>query len=71
MSDDDPNPDIKAVDPTAEGSRARAKGRDRDACPYAADTEERHEWLEGYDGRDAQGSELTAASARGSDADRT
>ena len=58
MSDEDPNPNQIAVDPTAEGSRARAEGLPRDACPYAADSEECHEWLEGYDGKTSQGSPL-------------
>ncbi len=55
MSYDDPNPSQAAVDPTAEGSRARAEGKPRDACPYLAGSEERQEWLEGYDGPSTQG----------------
>lgn len=44
--------ETKTVDPTDEGVRARARGRGRDACPYALGSEEREEWLEGYDGRE-------------------
>jgi hypothetical protein len=50
MENDDPNPGGAAVDPTAEGMRARAQGVPRDVCPYPAGSEEHHEWLEGYDG---------------------
>jgi ribosome modulation factor len=55
---DDPCPDRPTVDATAEGARARAQGAPREACPYALDSEKRHEWLEGYDGRSNQGSAL-------------
>ena len=55
---DDPGPDRLAVDATAEGARARAQGKPREACPYALDSEERHEWFDGYDGRSVQGSAL-------------
>lgn len=48
MSDTDPHK--PADDPIAEGARARAQGRPRDACPYPGDSSERREWLEGYDG---------------------
>jgi hypothetical protein len=51
----DPNPGGLSVDPTAEGARARAQGEFRNLCPYASDTEECREWLEGYDGANAQG----------------
>ncbi|MEL6059832.1 MULTISPECIES: ribosome modulation factor [unclassified Methylobacterium] len=37
-------------DPIAEGARARAQGRPKDACPYPADSADRIAWLEGYDG---------------------
>ena len=58
MGHDDPNPSQPAVDPTAEGSRARAEGRPRDDCPYPVGSEECQEWLEGYDGRNTQGASL-------------
>ncbi|GJE73680.1 Ribosome modulation factor [Methylorubrum suomiense] len=48
MSDTDLH--APADDPTAEGARARAQGRPRDACPYAQNSSERTAWLEGYDG---------------------
>ena len=38
------------TDPLAEGARARAHGRPKDACPYPADSPERIAWLEAYDG---------------------
>jgi hypothetical protein len=38
------------ADPLAEGARARAHGRPKDACPYPADSPERIAWLEAYDG---------------------
>ena len=53
MSTRDPDPAGPAVDPTAQGIRARQQGRSRDACPYPLDSQERKEWLEGYDGREA------------------
>ncbi len=59
MDHDDPNPRQAAVDPTAEGSRARTQGKSRDDCPYPAGSEESHEWLEGYDGQGTQGAPLT------------
>lgn len=37
-------------DPIAQGARARAAGRPKDACPYPAASPERKAWLEGYDG---------------------
>lgn len=37
-------------DPIAEGARARAAGRPKDACPYPAASAERKAWFEGYDG---------------------
>ncbi|QGY03930.1 hypothetical protein MMSR116_20035 [Methylobacterium mesophilicum SR1.6/6] len=37
-------------DPIAEGARARAQGRPKDACPYPAHSAARAAWLEGYDG---------------------
>ncbi|MGH1589410.1 ribosome modulation factor [Methylobacterium phyllosphaerae] len=37
-------------DPIAEGARARAQGRPKDACPYPAGSAARRAWLEGYDG---------------------
>ena len=60
MSEGDPNPTKPAVDATAEGARARAQGVHRDACPYAPDSEKRHEWLEGYDGVGSEGSPLVS-----------
>lgn len=39
-----------SVEPIAEGARARAIGRPKDACPYPAGSVERAGWLEGYDG---------------------
>ncbi len=48
MSDTDPH--SAADDAIAEGARARAQGRPRDACPYGRNTPERTAWLEGYDG---------------------
>ncbi|MBY0295636.1 MAG: hypothetical protein K2X71_06300 [Methylobacterium sp.] len=51
MSTTDPDPTNPAIDPTAEGARARQQGRPREACPYPLDSEEREEWMEGYDGR--------------------
>ncbi|KQS50509.1 hypothetical protein ASG32_16670 [Methylobacterium sp. Leaf361] len=41
------------ADPIAEGARARAQGRPKDACPYPADSSARRAWLEGYDGAQA------------------
>lgn len=41
------------TDPIAEGARARAHGRPKDACPYPLDTPERTAWIEGYDGAPA------------------
>ena len=55
---DDPTPNKSAMDPTAEGARARAQGTPREACPYARDSEEFHEWVEGYDGMSVEGSPL-------------
>lgn len=48
MSNADPYD--SADDAIAEGARARAQGRPRDACPYGQNTPERTAWLEGYDG---------------------
>jgi ribosome modulation factor len=42
------------ADPLAEGARARAHGRPKDACPYPADSPERMAWLEAYDGVPAE-----------------
>lgn len=51
MSTTDPDP-IKATrDPAAEGARARHQGKPRDACSYPLGSQEREEWMEGYDGR--------------------
>lgn len=41
-------------DPIAEGARARAQGRPKDACPYPANSETRTAWFEGYDGVPAE-----------------
>nr|WP_043754127.1 Rmf/CrpP family protein [Methylobacterium nodulans] len=38
-------------DPVSEGVRAHQRGKPRDACPYPAKSEQRQQWLEGYDGR--------------------
>lgn len=38
------------MDVIRQGSRARALGRQRDACPHPADSRERRAWYEGYDG---------------------
>ena len=57
-SRDDPTPNKSAMDPTAEGARARAQGTPREACPYAQNSEEFHEWVEGYDGMSVEGSPL-------------
>ncbi|GAB6842969.1 ribosome modulation factor [Methylorubrum rhodinum] len=38
------------MDVIKQGSRARALGRPRDACPHPADSRERRAWYEGYDG---------------------
>ena len=57
-SRDDPTPNKLAMDPTAEGARARAQGTPREACPYTQDSEEFHEWIEGYDGMSVDGSPL-------------
>ena len=38
------------MDVIKQGSRARAHGRPRDACPHPADSRERRAWYEGYDG---------------------
>jgi len=38
------------MDIIKQGSRARALGRPRDACPHPADSRERRAWYEGYDG---------------------
>ena len=38
------------MDVIMQGSRARALGRPRDACPHPADSRERRAWYEGYDG---------------------
>jgi len=48
MSDTDPH--ASADEAVSEGTRARAQGRPRDACPYGQNTPERTAWLEGYDG---------------------
>lgn len=47
-----PAPEAEPATPNAiaEGARARAHGRPKDACPYPAESRERREWLEGYDG---------------------
>lgn len=45
-------------DPTDDGMRARAHGKRRDLCPYPLGSEERHEWLEGYDGVNAENAPL-------------
>jgi ribosome modulation factor len=45
-------------DPTDDGLRARGQGKSRDVCPHPLGSEERHEWLEGYDGVDAEGASL-------------
>ncbi|MGV7029770.1 ribosome modulation factor [Methylobacterium symbioticum] len=37
-------------DPVTEGARARAAGRPKDACPYPAASQQRADWLAGYDG---------------------
>ncbi|MFC6792012.1 Rmf/CrpP family protein [Methylobacterium komagatae] len=44
------SPAAETPDPIAEGARARTHGRPKDACPYPAESRERVEWLEGYDG---------------------
>ncbi|WCS27620.1 hypothetical protein LOK46_12570 [Methylobacterium sp. NMS14P] len=41
------------ADPIAEGARARAQGRPKDACPYPVDSPARRAWIEGYDGAPA------------------
>ena len=64
----DPTPKPLPQNPTAEGMRARALGRGRDACPYQLDSEKRHEWLEGFDGASAEGAPLVAETR--TDADR-
>ncbi|MFE1603324.1 ribosome modulation factor [Methylobacterium sp. ID0610] len=46
------DPPQPADDPAAQGVRARQNGKPRDVCPYPLDTEEREQWLEGYDGRE-------------------
>ena len=38
------------ADPIAEGARARAQGRPKDACPYPANSAARKAWLEGSEG---------------------
>jgi ribosome modulation factor len=58
LSEADQNPNQPAVDATAEGARAKAQGLPRNACPYALDSEQHHEWLEGYDGVTVEGSPL-------------
>ena len=40
----------RTKDPITEGAHARALGRPKDACPYPADSRERRQWLDGYDG---------------------
>ncbi|MDP4024245.1 Rmf/CrpP family protein [Methylobacterium sp. NEAU 140] len=50
---DEPRADRTSTDPIAEGARARAQGRPKDACPYPADSPERAAWLEAYDGTPA------------------
>jgi hypothetical protein len=57
-SRDDPTPNTSAMDPTAEGARARAQGIPREACPYPQGSEEFHEWVEGYNGISVEGSPL-------------
>lgn len=49
------SPPPTSSDPIAEGARARAHGRPKDACPYPADSPERMAWLEAYDGIPAEG----------------
>jgi len=64
-----PPPIRPVVDATSEGARARAEGRSRQDCPYPPDSEERHEWFEGYDGTQTEGAPLVAETKK--DADRT
>ena len=54
----DPTAERAIQDPTAEGLKARIHHLGREACPYPLDSDERHEWLEGYDGVHAEGSPL-------------
>ena len=49
----EPEPRTPPQDAIAQGARARAQGRPKDACPHPADSPEREAWLEGYDGRSA------------------
>jgi hypothetical protein len=58
MLDNTPSPKAPPRNPTAEGARARAEGRNREPCPYPLDSEERHEWVEGYDGVESEGAPL-------------
>jgi ribosome modulation factor len=44
-----------AQDHTGQGMKARVQKKRRDACPYSLNSEERHEWLEGYDGMSSEG----------------
>jgi ribosome modulation factor len=58
LLDNNPTPKPLPENPTAEGMRARALGRGRELCPYPLHSEERHEWLEGFDGVGAEGAPL-------------
>ena len=51
-----------AQDPTGQGMKARVQHKRRDACPYSLRSEERHEWLEGYDGMSIEGGPLVQES---------
>ncbi|WP_084673957.1 ribosome modulation factor [Methylobacterium sp. WSM2598] len=51
MPTSDHEPSGLLPDRTPEGVRARQHGKPRDACPYPLGSEEREEWLEGFDGR--------------------
>ncbi|GLS44464.1 ribosome modulation factor [Methylobacterium brachythecii] len=46
----DPN---RVIELTREGTRVRASGRPKDACPYPLDSPERIAWMEGFDGEQA------------------
>ena len=55
---DDFTPERSGADPTAKGKNARLASQPRESCPYPLGSEERHEWLEGYDGVGSEGGAL-------------
>ena len=40
----------RPFDAISEGTHSREKGQRREACPYPAGSQEREDWLQGFDG---------------------